>query len=366
MIRYAVPARVGILGNPSDGYEGRTLALAIPQFSAVVTVEEADGVELLPGPADHPAWPSVAAMVEHIDLYGYGTGPQVLAAATRAFIDVAGSLDRSVAWGFRIGYETTIPRQVGLGGSSALVLGVLRGLCELHRIEIPEQVLPSIALQAETTQLGITAGLQDRVVQTYGGLVAMDFGQLTLDTRFGVRHGHYERLDPSMLPPLFLAYQTSGAEPSDGYHHQLRARYESGDPVVRDTLRELAGLVLEGRAALRWGDHNRFARLIGRNMALRSSLAPLPDHQLELVEVAAGQGAPATFAGSGGAVVGALTDDDQAEALAAAFAEVGAEFLSLCPPPDGASGMAEGIGGGATDNDEAPTNVVTLDRARHP
>ena len=358
MIRHTVPARVGLLGNPSDGYEGRTLALAVPHFSAVVEVEEADGVEIVPGPADAATWPSVAAMVEHVDHFGYGTGSQLLTAAVRTFVDVAGSLDIPVAWGFRISYQTTIPRQVGLGGSSALVLATLRGLCQLHEVEVPEPVLPSIALRAETAQLGISAGLQDRVAQTYGGLVAMDFGQLALDARFGVRYGHYERLDPSSLPPLFLAHRAAAAEPSDTYHQQLRARYEAGDPVVRETLRELAALVLEGRAALRWGDQARFARLIGRNMALRTALGPLPEEQLELVELASGRNAPATFAGSGGAVVGAVEDDRQAAALAADYEEAGAEFVLLDPRE------AEEPADGTSPADEVPANVVTLDRGR--
>lgn len=43
---------------------------------------------------------------------------------------------------------------------------------------------PGLVLQAEE-ELGITAGLQDRVVQVYGGVVYMDFAKDMMQ-----RHGH--------------------------------------------------------------------------------------------------------------------------------------------------------------------------------
>lgn len=38
---------------------------------------------------------------------------------------------------------------------------------------------PSIILSVETDELGIAAGLQDRVIQCYGGLVFMDFSNVS-------------------------------------------------------------------------------------------------------------------------------------------------------------------------------------------
>jgi glucuronokinase len=69
--------------------------------------------------------------------------------------------------GFTMSYTTDIPRQVGLAGSSAIVVAALQclltwmGLGEAH---VPKRHRPTIALEAER-MLGITAGLQDRVIQ---------------------------------------------------------------------------------------------------------------------------------------------------------------------------------------------------------
>ncbi|MGI9599012.1 MAG: mevalonate kinase family protein [Acidimicrobiales bacterium] len=331
MIVNTAPARVGILGNPSDGYGGRTLSLALPQFEATVELETADELEIVANEADRPRWASVGDLVDRIDRHGYGTGPQLLAATVRTFADVAASVeyrgfDRHR---FRLSYSTTIPRQVGLGGSSALVVATLKSLSELTGIEIPLHILPSIALRVETEQLGINAGLQDRVIQSYGGLVAMNFGEMTTDARFGVSHGDYRSLDPAGVPNLFLAYREQAAEPSDGYHRALRQRFEGGDGAVRETLRALAALVVEGEAALRWNNADRLAELIAKNMSLRKLLGPIPEAQLELVEAADECEAPATFGGSGGAIVGAYVDDEHLERVAARLSSLDAVTVRI-------------------------------------
>ena len=332
------PTRVGLLGNPSDGYGGRTLALAVPLFEAVVQAEPADTVELVPAPADEARWASPAALVDVVDRFGYGSGPQLLAATLRTFLRwMVDDGRRLPEAGVRLRYETTIPRQVGLAGSSALVVAALRALSQHYGVEVPAHLLPSLALRAEVDELGLTAGLQDRVVQCLGGLVAMDFARMQSDGRHGLPFGRYEPLDPAGLPALFVAWHREAAEPSSSYHRSLRARFVDGDPEVRQALRSLAGLVVEGRAALRWNDHAHFASLVGRNMELRRRLGPLPRRQLALVEVAEERGIAATFAGSGGAVVGVLLEPARFGEVAAAYAEVGAEALSIgreeAPPP---------------------------------
>ena len=46
-IRKHAFARAGLIGNPSDGYHGRTIALSVPNFAARVVLYEWDEVESL-------------------------------------------------------------------------------------------------------------------------------------------------------------------------------------------------------------------------------------------------------------------------------------------------------------------------------
>ena len=46
---------------------------------------------------------------------------------------------------------------------------------EFYGVEIPLEAQPSFVLSIERDELGIAAGLQDRVIQVYEGLVYMDF-----------------------------------------------------------------------------------------------------------------------------------------------------------------------------------------------
>lgn len=348
MISHTVPARAGLLGNPSDGYGGRTLAVTVPAFGATVEVVASNGFEIVPQPTDLPQWSSAGDLLERVSAEGYGTGPQLLAATVNTFANLLATqipddaMDAFRDLSLSLSYRTTIPRQVGLAGSSALIIATLRCLVDvvtgscpeiseapIADLCVPDEVLASVALAVETEELGVTAGLQDRVVQTIGGLVAMDFGEMSTNARFGVRHGSYRQVDGSHLPPLFVAYRTSAAEPSDRYHRHLRERYDAGDATVRELLHRLAGLAVEGEAALRWNSPDRFGRLLAENMRLRRQLAPVSDNQLELVEVASDCDAPATFAGSGGAVVGAYGDRQHLADICSAMAARDAEVADL-------------------------------------
>jgi hypothetical protein len=99
--------------------------------------------------------------------------------------------------------------------------------------------LASFVLKIETEELGITAGLQDRVVQAYEGLVHMDFTLPVLKAHDGM--GVYTRLSASALPPLFLAY---AADPSDSgrIHAPVKQRWLAGDKEVVDGMNRIAAL----------------------------------------------------------------------------------------------------------------------------
>jgi glucuronokinase len=298
-------ARAGLLGNPSDGYHGKTISFSVRDFYAEVVLYEWDAVDIVLAEGDRARFDSVQDLARDVRLHGYYGGMRLIKATIKRFVEYcnARSLplhDRN----FSIRYHTTIPRQVGLAGSSAMIVATLRCLMEYYEIEFPLEAQPTFVLGVEQEELGITAGLQDRVIQVYEGLVYMDFDKARERLVAGLPCYHYERLDPALLPPVYVAYHISMGEPTEVFHNAIRERYNRGETLVVDAMRHFAGLAAQGRDAILAGDHARLAALIDENFDTRRKIYNLAPWQIAQVETARGCGASAKFAGSGGAIVG--------------------------------------------------------------
>ena len=278
-------ARAALAGNPSDGYGGAVLAVTLPWWRARAEARPA---------ADALSDPPNALVEATVRRFGreLGTGPA------------------AVSW------VTEIPQRVGLGSSSALVIAIVRALCELHSVELEHAKLAELALAVETEDLGIVAGLQDRVVQAYGGLVFMDFGA----GRNGLA---YEQLDASLLPPLVLAWRAETAATSGAVHGELRERHRRGEPRVREAMEELAAAARGAREALVAHDRERFGSCVDRTFDLRAELLELDPRCAEMVDTARDAGAAANYTGSGGAIVAVCRDASHARDVADALAAPG-------------------------------------------
>lgn len=219
--------------------------------------------------------------------------------------------------------KTTIPRQVGLSGSSAIIMAVLRALAHRGGVEWDLVELARTTLEVETDFLGWTAGPQDRVVQAYTGLVDMDFAVPWDATR-------YCRLSMHNLPPLFVAWNQSIGQASTVVHNNVRERWLDGELLVRGAMTRFAELAVTGRATLDAGtaaDH--WPALMNEAFELRSTIWNITDVDTALVEAGQRVGAGVTFAGSGGAVVGCATDPAVLANAATAYQNIGAGFLAL-------------------------------------
>jgi len=324
IIRSRAYARAGLVGNPSDGYNGKTLSLILRNFRAKVVLYDWPEIEVLPSQEDHSRFRSARDLVHDVELHGYYGGIRLVKATIKRFVEFCDEQgieihDRC----FSVRYESNIPRQVGLAGSSAIIVATLRGLMEFYGVEIAEQVQPSLALSVETHELGLSAGLQDRVIQVYDGLVFMDFSPERMQTQCALNCGEYERIDPQLLPPLYFAWGTDQSEPTEVFHNNLRYRFDHGEANVVDAMHGFAKLAEEAREALMNRDAETFANCIDRNFDLRRNICRLPSNQVAMVEAARSVGASAKFAGSGGAIVGTYRDDVMLRSLTMELASLG-------------------------------------------
>jgi len=335
IVRTQAFARAGLLGNPSDGFQGKTISLIVRDFSARVILYEWEHIEFIPSQEDQSCFDSMSELVHDVKLHGYYGGIRLVKATVKKFFEFCQEQPQLVNEGqglhdlkFAIRYETNIPRAVGLAGSSAIIVATLRALMQFYRVTIPLYVQPSLVLRVEKDELGIQGGLQDRVIQVYEGLVYMDFGSDGTVLYDGFECGTYEPLDPSRLPSLYVAYSTEMGEPTEAFHNPLRALYDSGDVAVHQAMSTFAEGAVQGRQAILDGDHARLSELMNENFDTRASICRLPDKHIKMIDVARAIGASAKFAGSGGAIVGTYADPTMYQELQAGFAEIGCFVFS--------------------------------------
>jgi glucuronokinase len=335
MIETYAYARAGLLGNPSDGYFGKTISLLARNFRARVLLYPSARLEIKPSKADLPVFENLDDLYRTTRWRGYYGGIRIIQALLVRLMDYCREKgfdlpDRN----FTLEYETNIPLRLGLGGSSAIITAALRALCQYFGLEIPLPVQANLVLETETRELGVSAGLQDRVIQVYEGLVYMDFSKEIMERQ---GYGNYERLDPALLPKLYIAYRTSLSEGTEVFHNNIRERWRSGDPEVVNAMKTWASYAERGRQALLARDYEELDRLIDANFDLRATIYRISKGNLEMIETARKAGASANFAGSGGAIVGAYKDEEMFGRLQKEMEKIGVAVIrpQIDPPPAG-------------------------------
>jgi glucuronokinase len=318
-------ARAGLLGNPSDGYFGKTLSFAMSNFRARVLIYPSARLEIKPSKVDLPVFENLDDLYRITRWRGYYGGIRIIQALIVRLIDYCREHgielpDRN----FTLEYESTVPQRLGLGGSSAIITASLRALCRYYEIDLPLPIQANLVLETETQELNVPAGLQDRVVQAYQGLVYMDFSRELMEAH---GHGNYERMDSRLLPNVYVAYRTSLSEGTEVFHGNLRERWQRGDPDVVSAMKTWAGYAEEGRACLLSRNYSRLNELIDANFDLRSQIYQIDRGNLEMVHTARAGGATANFAGSGGAIVGTYKNDEVFTSLKESMGAIGVAVI---------------------------------------
>jgi glucuronokinase len=318
-------ARAGLLGNPSDGYFGKTISVIVKNFGAQISLYETPELHIEARDQDLNIFRNIHELVESVNLTGYYGAARLVKAAIKKFVEYCEQRSLKLnSKNFTIRYYSSIPRQIGLAGSSAIITATFRALMQFYNVKIPKETLPSIILAAESDELGINAGLQDRVIQVFEGCVYMDFERSFLEKN---GYGIYESIDPKLLPRLYIAYKSDLGKISGNVLNHIRSRYDAGEPQVIDTLKEIASLADKGREAILNKDYVRLTELINQNFDLRSRIMRISDSNRQLIEIARSCGASAKFTGSGGSIIGMYADDEMLKKLVVAMKSINARII---------------------------------------
>ncbi len=326
----SLPARINIVGSPTDAVEGAyaTISAAV-DLRAGAHIRAAAGLDFRRASGETASFPCARIA----DPRGFDIEAAAVNALLRYVPDFAARLRER---GAAISTWTDIPASSGLGGSSVLllaVLGALRAFYALDRWRWNDYVLAEIAQRAEEQEMGVTCGFADRYVPLFGGIAYLSYHGKLWHAPLGEEpFATYESLG-RCVPPLRFCIATTGVQRDSGsVHAPMRARYleerRRGSGPLLQLARRLGETAWRGKIALLAGDLKEFGVQITRNQELIDSMMQTCGFPtgagtevralITAAHDAGALGAKLTGAGGGGAIF-ALAVPGQEAALAEAL-----------------------------------------------
>lgn len=303
---YSYP-RAAVIGNPSDGYYGKTIAFVFSNFIAKVQLYQTPRLEIKPQRVDETSYKNMEELVDDIKFAGYYGGMRLIKGMIKVFYEYCNANNiKLISKNFTITYKSNIPLRLGLAGSSAILTACLKALCLFYEIYIEPAIFANLVLSVETKELGISAGLQDRVAQAFEKPVFMNFDKKIMEKQ---GYGDYQVLLNQHFPNFYIAFRKNLSEGTETVHNNLKARFEIKEEKVLKAMIRWAQITEEFRDALEKEDTKKMHKLINENFDLRRKLIPISQGNIEMVELARSVGASAKFTGSGGAIIGTYSDE---------------------------------------------------------
>ena len=149
-------ARAGLLGNPSDGYFGKTIAFVMSNFRARVLLYPSARLEIKLSKADLPVFENLDELYRTTRWRGYYGGIRIIQALIVRLIEYCRQNGIELEnRNFTLEYESSVPQRLGLGGSSAIITASLRALCRYYDLDIPLPIQANLVLETETRELNV-------------------------------------------------------------------------------------------------------------------------------------------------------------------------------------------------------------------
>ena len=228
-----IPARINLLGNPSDANEGdfATITTAVNLYAHAIIETNAEIIleQIEKDEARENTFIRREFTRSQIPLPYDGSLDLVTGGINRLFKYSSEFREKLNQHGFKFSTWTEVPRQSGLGGSTLFVLLILGGLRKLYNLDPRnhnDYVLAELTQRVEAKEVGITCGFADRYAPLFGGIAYLDFrGKIYHKSIQDEPYVTYERLD-AWVDKLSLVAVSSGIPHNSGdVHGQLRPRY---------------------------------------------------------------------------------------------------------------------------------------------
>jgi hydroxymethylglutaryl-CoA reductase len=204
--------------------------------------------------------------------------------------------------GMRIEVFPEVPRSMGLGGSAAIAVAIIRALDKHFGLGLTDAQVNELAFQSEKVAHGKPSGV-DNTVACYGRPLVFRMG------------------DPPLMEPLHIQKPIPAVVGMTGREGltaatvaRVRRAWEKDRKLYEGIFDEIDGLVLKALQAIRDQDLARLGELMNINHGLLNALQVSTPELEQLVTVARDHGAlgaKLTGGGGGGSIIAVCEDDTQ-------------------------------------------------------
>jgi glucuronokinase len=145
MIQTTAYPRAALIGNPSDGYFGKTISFTFKNFEARVELQESTALQIIPCERENLQFSSVSHLTDEVKQYGYYGGVRLIKAAIKTLSEYCAEHNIKLTnKNFTLSYSSSIPGRLGLAGSSAIVTAAVKAMMEFYGIDIPKPILANL------------------------------------------------------------------------------------------------------------------------------------------------------------------------------------------------------------------------------
>jgi hydroxymethylglutaryl-CoA reductase len=300
--------KVILLGEHAVVYGRPALALPIPLAVEAVVRKGGDGINLV-----IPRWGLEQKIRPAKD--------QGLAGILHTVLERLGLAEQAMT----IEVIPHVPRAMGLGGSAALAVAVIRALDRAWSLELNDGAVNALAFDCEKVAHGTPSGI-DNTVATYG--MPLIYQRAGADPT-SASTGQFQELRLSEPVPLVIGI-TGRESLTANTVARVRQAWETHKARYDAIFDQIAGLTRAGAEALQDGNFRELGELMNLCQGYLNALQLSTPELEELVHVArenGALGAKLTGGGGGGSMI-ALCPDTQ-DQVAAAMERAGYQSITV-------------------------------------
>lgn len=266
-IRSQTPLRLGLAGGGTDinlycdTYTGYVLNATISLFVHCTLIERGDNKIIF----NSPDTGGIVRYESTLNLENDGKLDIFKAVYNRIVKDYA-----KKPLSFSLHTYSDVPSGSGLGGSSTLVVGMLKVYAEWLNLPLGEYEIAKLAYEIEREDLGIVGGAQDQYAATFGGFNFMEF---YADKRVIVNPLRIRNYIVSELESRVVLYFTNITREAKDIEEHKKGKL--GDSKSLEAMHSIKQDAIDMKEALFRADFKRLGEILERSWRSKKTISEI-------------------------------------------------------------------------------------------